>query len=99
MIEVGCDRVRNRCIRGSIPVRSICELRGSGTRLLPVSLRHSRIVFTGRLPEPLLQSLGLRAQHRCIAGKAALETLKANLKGYDAILGKQKYLAGDVRLH
>jgi len=29
------------------------------------------------------------------AGKAALEALKVKLKGYDAILGKQKYLAGD----
>jgi len=37
--------------------------------------------------------------HNTEAGKAALETLKVKLKGYDAILGRQKYLAGDVRVH
>lgn len=97
MNEVGCGYVRSRCIRGSIPVRSVCEPRGSGTCLLPVSRRHGRIVFTGRLPETLFRSRGFA--HDTEAGKAALEILKAKLKGYDAILGKQKYLAGDVRVH
>jgi len=33
--------------------------------------------------------------HNKEVGLAAVETLKAKLKGYDAILSKQKYLAGD----
>ena len=37
--------------------------------------------------------------HNEDAGLVALEALEAKLKGYDAILSRQKYLAGDVRVH